>query len=134
MTKTKINPAIQAQEFQALYDHAQREGFKTGDQMIPRPMTLVNADILGNVKPNSPTYYVSEGMCGFAWVVIKPATSAFAKWLVKNKLARKGYYGGIHIWIGAHDQSYERKAAHANAMALVLSKAGYDAYADGRLD
>jgi hypothetical protein len=73
-------------------------------------------------------------MCGFGWVHISKGNTSFARWLKQNNLARKSYYGGLDIWIGAHNQSYEKKMAHARAMAQVLSEEGFQAYADGRLD
>ena len=42
-------------------------------------------------------WHAPEGVCGFAWVKVSPGNSSFAKWLVKNKMARKGYYGGVEI-------------------------------------
>jgi malate synthase len=74
-------------------------------------------------------------VCGFAWIKIRPATSAFAKWLVKTGKARPAYGGGLSIWISAHNQSMERKEAHARAMAKVLSeKLGINCYAESRMD
>jgi hypothetical protein len=58
-----------------------------------------------------------DGVCGFAWVVVKPATSSFAKWLKKTGWADKAYGGGLSIWIGGYNQSMTRKEAHAAAMA-----------------
>jgi hypothetical protein len=121
--------------FQNLFTEAYIAGQEAGTNLTPRPMSLVNADIRGNPIDNSPVYHVADGMCGYAWVVIHPATSSFAKWLLKNKLARTAYTGGgLHIWVSAHDQSVERKEAHASAMAKVFRDAGFRAYADSRLD
>jgi hypothetical protein len=120
--------------FQNLYSEAVNAGYDAGITCNPRPISLVNADIRGNPLPNSPVYHCNEGMCGFAWVVIRPATSSFARWLRKNNFARTGYTGGLHIWISDHNQSYERKLAHARAMAEVFCDAGFYAYFDGRLD
>lgn len=131
---TKINKDAYAIAFQNLFNVAYAAGQEAAEAMTPRPMSLVNADIRGNPLPNSPVYHCNEGMCGFAWVVVRPATSAFAKWMVKNKLARTGYTGGLHIWISDYNQSYERKLAHARAMAKVISDAGFEAYPDSRLD
>jgi len=131
---TKNNKDAYAIAFQNLFNVAYAAGQEAAEAMTPRPMSLVNADIRGNPLPNSPVYHCNEGMCGFAWVVVRPATSAFAKWMVKNKLARTGYTGGLHIWISDYNQSYERKLAHARAMAKVISDAGFEAYPDSRLD
>ena len=65
--------------------------------------------------------------CGFASVIIKPATSPFAKWCRKNKDTRKSYYGGEEIWVHGATQSMDQKAAYASAFAGVLQKHGIDA-------
>jgi len=124
----------QAQEFLALYKNAQREGIKAGEALQPCPMVVVEGDLFGNTRPDAKRYYVSEGVCGFASVIIYPATSSFARWLVKNDLARKNYNGGLRIPITAYNQSFERKEAHASAMAQVFSGAGFNCYVESRLD
>lgn len=131
---TKINNKAKEAAFQNLFTEAYIAGQEAGISLKPRPMSLVNTDIRGNPLPNSPVYHCNEGMCGFAWVVIRPATSSFARWLRKNNLARTGYTGGLHISISDHNQSIERKLAHARAMAKVFCNAGFDAYPDSRLD
>ena len=78
--------------------------------------------------------FVDDGPCGFAWVTVKPGNSSFARFLVKENLARKAYYGGVEIWISAHNQSYQRKMEHARAMAQYFRNFGIDAFANGRLD
>lgn len=65
--------------------------------------------------------------CGFASVIIKPATSPFAKWCRKNKGTSKYYYGGEEIWVDGATQSMDQKAAYASAFAGVLQKHGIDA-------
>ena len=87
---------------------------------------------------------VNEGVCGFAWVSIKPATSSFCKWLkslpdnheLKESIGiHRGYYGGLELWCQLFGQSHERKRAWAKAVAKVLQNHGIDrAFADDRLD
>lgn len=113
--------------YKALYELAMREGYRAGELATPRTM-YVQDTATGQV------WAESEGMCGFAWVVVKNANKGFGHWLIKTGLARKGYQGGAHIWISAHNQSIERKTEHAIAVAQVLRNAGVDAYADSRLD
>jgi hypothetical protein len=84
---------------------------------------------------SKPTHFVSEGVCGFAWVVIKPGTSKFARWLKENKLARRDeYYGGVTVRVSDYNQSYTRKSAYAHAFANVLRDAGIRAIDMDRLD
>jgi hypothetical protein len=73
-------------------------------------------------------------ICGFAWVVVKPNRGAFAKFLKEEAGFKKHWAGGLSNWIGDYEQSYDMKRAHAYAYAKVLSEAGYNAYADSRLD
>lgn len=119
-----------------LWHEASAAGYAAGDHMTPRPMLVGHAaGITGNaIDHNKPVHYVSEGLCGFAWVNVKGANKGFGAWLLKTGKARKGYYGGAEIWIHAHNQSYERKMKHAEALAHVLKEAGVECYASGRLD
>lgn len=77
---------------------------------------------------------VEDGVCGFAWVNIKPARGAFVKYLKANKIGHKSYQGGWDIWISDYGQSMTRKEAHAHAMAEFLRTHGLNAHADSRMD
>lgn len=115
-------------DFRVLIAAAHTAGLNAGRECIPSPMHVYDGYSREHIET------VSDGMCGFAWIKIRPATSSFARYLVKDGFARPSYTGGIEIWISAHNQSYERKMAHARAAAKVLQDAGISAYADGRLD
>lgn len=124
--------------FAALYAEAVAAGTQAAQAMTPRPMIVGEAKSLmsNEIDYSKPIEYVADGVCGFAWVNVKPGTSAFAKWLVKNGHARRDdYYGGVTIWIREYNQSMQRKEAHAQAMAEVLRKGGIErAYAHSRMD
>ena len=79
-------------------------------------------------------YFVSDGVCGFASVTVKPANSKFAKYLVANGLGRKGYGGGVCMSIREFNQSLQRKEAYAYAFASVLNEHGIKAYVESRMD
>jgi hypothetical protein len=111
--------------FKDLYAKAWAAGVVAASAKVPEPMV---------VSGMGKSYYVSEGVCGFAWVKVRPGNSAFAKWLVKEKLARGAYNGGVDIWIFDYNQSMDRKEAHARAMSKVLKEAGINAFADSRMD
>jgi hypothetical protein len=96
-------------------------------QIKPRVMTVT--DRQGNVIET-----VNDGMCGFAWLTVRSANKGFGHWLIKQGLAKRGYIGGAQVWISDYSQSYERKIAHAYAMAESLRANGIDAYSGGRLD
>lgn len=122
------------QAFQALIETAFQAGRQAGADVAPNPMLVAHCDINGKLDTTKPIHRVDDGACGFAWVKIRPATTAFAKWLKANNIARPSYNGGIDIWISEFGQSVDRKTAMATAVAKVLREAGIDAYADSRLD
>lgn len=133
MAKTNANRDA---EFAALYAKAQEAGQAAGNACVPRPMIVGEAKSLfsNEIDYSKPTYFESEGACGFAWVNVRPGNSPFANWLKKNGYARPAYKGGVEIWISDYNQSIARKEAHAMAMAKVLKDGGIDAYGDSRLD
>jgi hypothetical protein len=79
-------------------------------------------------------YFVSDGVCGFASVTVKPANSKFAKFLIANGLGRKGYGGGVCMSIRQFNQSLQKKEAYAYAFASVLNENGIKAYVESRMD
>lgn len=134
----KRESAKPKKDWQAIYDLAHKAGHEAATGMVPEPMTVVeranplddNSEIVKQYEP------IADGVCGFAWINVKPGNSSFANWLKKNDLARKdSYYGGVTIWVGDYNQSYEKKMAYAGAFAKVLKDSGIEkAYASGRLD
>ena len=89
-------------------------------------------------KENGKAWIVAEGVCGFAWLVVTPATSSFARWLAKKDIGYKHYKGGwtIHAndLVPNANQSYERKLAAMTAAAAVLRTHDIACYVDSRLD
>jgi hypothetical protein len=123
-------------QFEAVFNEANRVGFAAGEAAKPQAMIVSeHVNPLNDASPVKGQWFVEGGVCGFAWVKVRNGNSSFAKWLTKNKLARKSYYGGVEISISAHGQSMERKEAHAREMARILQeKLGVEAYADSRMD
>lgn len=119
----------------ALYKSAHAAGMAAGKAAVPTPMTVYSADLFDRPIPGTPTYYVPDGPCGFAWISVRPGNSAFANWLKKNDLGRTdSYAGGVSVWVRDFGQSHARKVAYADAFARVLTDAGITAYAADRLD
>ncbi len=123
---TESTPKV---DYAKLWEEAKANGYVTGTDETPTPMVVSGYE-------SEP---VMDGPCGFAWVNFKMAKGLgrkFGRWLIDNNHARKdNYYGGCTIWIGEHNQSVTRKAAHARAMAETLREAGIeDAYPNSRLD
>lgn len=79
-------------------------------------------------------YFVSDGVCGFASVNVKPANSKFAKFLVAHGLARKTYTGGVSMSVHQFNQSLTKKEAYACAFANVLNEHGIKAHVEFRMD
>ncbi len=109
--------------FDASYANAVKAGLMAGSDTQPTPMIVGQAKSLysNEIDETKKSYYVSDGVCGFAWIIVKPGTSRFARWLKKMGYARPdSYYGGVSIWISEYNQSMARKEAHAAAMAKAL--------------
>lgn len=117
----KFTPA----ECAALWDKAMAARMAAGNAVTPCPMTLTDGVRI---------YHETEGMCGFAWVIVRPGYSQFAKWMVANDKGSKAYEGGVSYWVAEHGQSVDRKEKHARAFAEVLTAAGIAAYNNSRLD
>lgn len=134
-SKDEVNAAIHAE--------AHAAGMKAGEGITPEPMYVVErANVLDDNSPIVKSYEpIMDGVCGFAWVNIKPGTCSFARWASKQpalrgggNLVHKSYYGGVDLWVGLFDQSMTRKKAYAGAYAQVLRDHGIKAHAMSRMD
>ncbi len=128
--KISFEQAVRMQrreQYAKFWQEAWQAGHAAGAAHKPRAMIVCDAT-------GSPIETVNEGMCGFAWVTVLGANKGFGYWLIKQGLANRGYTKGAQVWISAYNQSYERKMAHAYAMAKSLRDNGINAYSDGRLD
>lgn len=132
---TENGTAKPQQNWQELFDKARAAGLEALRKHTPKPMTVVErTNPLDDSSPIRQAWHVSEGVCGFAWVVIHPGNCSFACWLRKNKIGHKHYYGGWEIWVSEGGQSMERKQAYAKAFAEVVNAAGIKAYTGSRMD
>jgi len=124
----KINPSD-------LYQSAHAAGVAAVESTIVRPMIVRWCnDPVSFTGDAVQEYIVDDGVCGFANVIVKPANSAFAKYLKDNHGAYKSYYGGVSLSINDYNQSLQKKEAYATAFAGVLTDAGINAYVDSRMD
>ena len=120
-----------------VYADAHAKGIAAGNGCNPTPMVVGTPTTpLGNdIDYSKDTYYVSDGVCGFAWVNIKPARGKFVKYLKENDIGRKdSYYGGYTVWVSGFGQSLARKESYARAFAKHLDDIGLRAYAMSRMD
>jgi len=135
--KGSTGPSLSEAEAKALYERADAAGRAEADACTPQPMHVVQRehpldDTSRIVKAYAP---VMSGVCGFAWVNIKPGNGSFARHLKRLGLARTdSYYGGVSVRVFGYGQSYEKKLAYAAAFADVLKEAGIRAMSMGRLD
>lgn len=115
--------------FEEIYQLAREAGWDAHESALPAPMNVTSGD---------QSWHIAEGACGFAWVVIRPGTSSFARWLIKEGHASKAYSGGVQIWVATQSQSLTRKAAYADAFAAVLTGSeelsGLHIFSQSRMD
>jgi hypothetical protein len=125
------------QKWADLYARAHAAGLEAGDAHMPTPMIVErHANPLDDSSPVVQRWApVMSGVCGFAWVSIRPGNSSFALWMKKHGHARSDSYAGgvrVHVWL--YNQSMEKKEAYASAFADVLRDEGIKAYAQSRMD
>lgn len=100
-----------------------KAGKKAADEHTPQAMVVQqHKHVLDDNSPVVKEWHVAGGVCGFAWVNIKPGTCSFAKWLVKNGKGRSdSYYGGVTVWVGDYGQSMTTKQAYCGAYAKMYN-------------
>ena len=129
-------------ENKAIYEEAHAAGMAAASKCVPTPMIVTqHQDPWDNTSPVVKQYApVMSGVCGFAWVNVRPGTCSFARWAKKQDLGYSdSYYGGYTIYVsGKHfpgcEQSMEIKEAYAQAFAEVLRDYGIGAVARSRMD
>lgn len=127
-TKPKVDKPLTPIECKRIYDEASAAGKKAGDSAYVRPMVVSDTD-------TKQTYFIEDGVCGFAEVHIETARGAFVKWCKENDLGWKAYRGGYDLQIdGGYNQSMQRKEAFCAAFAQVLNSYGIDAWMTSRMD
>jgi hypothetical protein len=125
------------QDFESIWNEAYTAGMAAGMGNKPNPMIVGQEKGLfsGEIDTTKPMYFVADGCCGFAWIVVRPGNCSFANWAKKNKNARREYGGGTCVYyVYEFNQSISRKEAFASAFADVLRKHGIKAYSQSRMD
>ena len=124
------------QDWQAIYAEAHAAGMIAGQACQPVGMVVQqHANPLNDGSPVVQSWDVPDGVCGFAWIVVKPGTHAFERLAKQTLDADKYYYGGVTVkWVGEFGQSMQRKEAYAGAFAQVLGKYGVPASVRSRMD
>lgn len=95
----------------------------------------------GELDYSKPTYFVEDGVCGFAWVSVTPQHKGNTRlgkeerFVLEQNGFRKDVYGKAYtLWISAYNQSMQKKEAYATAFAKVLREHDIRAYAQSRMD
>ena len=118
-----------------IYQAAQQAGYEAVQSAAIAPMIVQQrANPLDDSSRLQREYYVNDGVCGFASVIVKPANCKFAKFLKEQGLGRKHYYGGMSMSVRDFNQSLQKKEAYASAFAKVLNDNGITAYTESRMD
>jgi hypothetical protein len=120
-----------------VYREAYAAGLKAGHEVQVTPMVVgTETSPFSNViDETKQTYFVEGGVCGFAWVKIRPARGKFVQFLKDKEIGSKdNYEGGYTIWCHEFGQSLTRKEAFVGAFAEVLRNYGIDAYGQSRID
>jgi len=87
------------------------------------------------VVGNGRSYIVPDGLCGFAWLEIRPARGPLVTFLKKNGIGRVSQHHRCYwVNISRFDQSLALKEAYANAVANSLREAGYEVSSGSRMD
>lgn len=137
---TEEKPKQSFKEFEQIIAEAREAGLDAVNEMIQKkqivPMIVTqHSNMLDDNSPVKKEWYVADGVCGFAWINVRPATSRFAKWLKSQNIgSTDSYYGGITIWISEFGQSMQKKETYARAYAEVLRKHGFKAHMMSRMD
>jgi hypothetical protein len=151
--RDKVEPPPEAQTINvrndqlALLERAREAGVAAMQKITPKPMVVQqHANPMDDSSEVTDQWFVPQGVCGFAWVVVKckgPGVK-FINALKREGLAggenshkefsRSSYHKGFYHHIHEGGQSYELKVAYANAFAGVLKDHGIECYAGSRLD
>lgn len=127
MTQTKTNPKVSEDYIEYVVTRAHMAGLKAGEEIVPKVFNIVDGE-------NKVLDTLEDGLCGFAWVTIRPNRGPLVAYLKKQGVGDAGHAGGFVVWINRYNQSQTRKYAYAKAFAEVLNLYGFNAVAGTRLD
>ncbi|VVB52876.1 Uncharacterised protein [uncultured archaeon] len=116
---------------------ADLKGREAAQACTPVPMVVGSPSTpFGNdIDYSKKTYFVEGGVCGFAWVSIRPATSSVARFAKKELGWRYNDYDrAMQKWVSDYGQSMQLKEAYADAFAAELRAHGIPASAGSRMD
>ena len=110
-------------------------------EVVPMIVGQETSMFSNKIDYSKPTYYVADGVCGFAWVDVYPknkgntrAGKEERKLLESFGFRKNDYAKTYQLWVSAYNQSMQKKEAYARAYADVLRENGLKAYSGSRLD
>lgn len=110
-------------------------------QVIPMVVGSETTLFSGKLDYTKPTYFVADGLCGFAWISITPEYKGNTslgkeerKVLEAMGFRKNDYEKTYQLSVSAFNQSIQKKEAYAAAYAKVLRSNGIRAYSNSRLD
>lgn len=134
-------------DFPALFEELKKISHQAlAECPAPTPMIVGHpSTLLGNdVDFSKEHWFVADGVCGFAYVVLDSGRTGFAQWLKKNDLGRTWWSNGRERGVGVATyprlgfaepgQSFEKNKYVASKIASHLRLAGLDAWVDARID
>lgn len=120
-----------------LFNEADRAGKAAvaATKVVPMVVGEAKGLLSDEIDYSKKTYFVEDGVCGFAAIIVKPGNSKFAKFLKEMGMARRdSYNGGVRMPVHEYNQSLQKKEAYAYAFAKVLREAGINARVESRMD
>lgn len=124
IAESEANKAHRERKFKEIFEEAFRLGRQAGEDAIPTPMVVQeHVNMADDNSPVKQSWLVRDGLCGFAWISIRPGNCASANFARKFWGGKTdSYYGGVTIWISDFNQSHARKKAMAGAIAHFLNE------------
>lgn len=115
-------------DIRAAFMMSHAAGMAAGHAHSPTPMVVQqHANMLDDSSPVVQEWHVDGGVCGFAWVNLKPARGLIAE-IFKQAGAREAYGGGLSLFCHEFGQSMERKEKYCKAFVDTMRERGYTGF------
>lgn len=137
LAKNKVVVKKQVVTYEMIWGTANTHAMEAYYSCKPVPMVVQqHANVLDDNSPVKQEWFVEGGVCGFAWVYIRPARGKFYNWAKSKELTSPRYYGGAHLNVPQPlGQSMARAEAYCRAFAKSLADQGIDnIYSESRID
>jgi hypothetical protein len=125
MSGTMSKRELENERFKLIFELADFMAKAEVGAVIPTPMVVYDG---------GHEWFVADGVCGFAWVTIRPSNCAAAEYAQKE-LGWKvdDYSDDMRLWVSNYSQSMQRKEVYAHKFAKVLNEHGIQAYSDSQM-